>query len=151
MTGPDAPLASAAPAPCPGADDAPVRSRARRCVLLVGAVALMAAADLLLTLTYARTTGLMEVNPMARSMIALGGVQQLVVFKAFTTALCVGMLFLCRRAPSAERASWLCAAGMLALMLHWVRYNASVSQFTNDLAVLATSEGGSELWVSIAD
>lgn len=126
-------------------------ARSRRCVLLLTAILIMGAADLALTLTYAGTVGMIEVNPLARVMIALGGTAQLVLFKAFCTALCAGVLYLCRRAPQAERAAWLCAVGMLVLTAHWVNYNASVSRFTNDMAVLAAGDGGCELWISLAN
>jgi len=126
-------------------------ARSRRCVLLLAAILIMGAADLALTLTYARTVGMIEVNPIARTMIALGGAHQLVVFKAFCTVLCAGFLYLCRRTPQAERAAWLCACGMLVLTAHWVNYNASVSRFTNDIAVLAASDGACDLWISLAN
>lgn len=131
--------------------DRAVRARSRRCTLLIAAILIMGAADLLLTLTYARTVGMIEMNPLARLMIALGGAQQLVLFKACCTAVCAGVLFLCRRAPEAERACWLSAVGMLALTAHWVNYNASVSSFTNDMAVLAASDGACDLWISLAN
>lgn len=126
-------------------------ARSRRCVLLVSAILIMGAADLLLTLTYARTVGMIEVNPLARLMIALGGAHQLVMFKVFCTALSAGVLFLCRRAPVAERASWVCAAAMLALTAHWVNYNATVSSFTNDIALLAANDGACDLWITLAN
>lgn len=125
-------------------------ARARRIAWLMLATALMSIADLMCTLTYMRISGMLEANPLARFMITIGDAQQLIHFKLGMIALCWGSLYLGRRHPRAELSAWICTAIMLLLTLHWINYNASVSLFTNDMAVLALSNGEFEpAWVKI--
>ncbi len=121
----------------------------RRLGLLLLAIALMSGADLLCTLAYMSTIGLIEANPLARLMISIGDIRQLVIFKVFTTLLCCGALFLARSHPLSEKVAWICAAMLLALMLHWTAFNSSVSGLTNEITVLAL-HGGHEWWIPAA-
>lgn len=95
----------------------------RRVSLLVIAITIMGLADLMLTLIYMQTTGMYELNPLARAMVATGGSAQLVVFKLLTLSLSAGVLYLLRRQRVAEPAAWACAAVMCALSIHWISYN----------------------------
>ncbi len=101
-------------------------SRERRTALLTLAIAIMGIADLILTLTYMRSTGMYELNPVARAMVAIGGAQQLVIFKLLSIALGAGILYLLRRRPIAEPAAWGCAAVMCLLSFHWISYNKQI-------------------------
>jgi uncharacterized membrane protein YhaH (DUF805 family) len=113
---------------------------------------LMGVFDLLCTLTYMRTSGMLEANPLAREMIEIGGMRQLVLFKSLTILLSCGAIYLVRRTRQAEVSAWLCTAMMVALTIHWVNYNREVSEFTRDMAVLAMSGGEFEpMWVKIED
>lgn len=126
------------------------RARLRRIYLAMLAIGLMAAADLIFTLTYMRTSGMIEANPLARFMIFIGDAPQLIMFKIFTTALSCGALYLAREHRRAEPAAWVCAAMLLALIVHWNNYNTAVSRFTNDLAILAMTNGADEpRWVKL--
>lgn len=99
-------------------------ARSRRIVLLILALVLMSVADLLCTLTYLTSVGMVEANPIARHMIEIGGVRQLVLYKAFTMTLSCGCIFLIRKKRGAELGAWVCVALLLSLMLHWLQYNA---------------------------
>ena len=99
-------------------------ARSRRIVLLILALVLMSVADLLCTISYLTSVGMVEMNPIARHMIEIGGVRQLVLFKAFTMTLSCGCIFLIRKRRGAEVGAWLCVAVLLSLMLHWLQYNA---------------------------
>ncbi len=130
------------------------RPRARRITILIVAMVMMGIADLLCTLTYMRTSGMLEANPIARFILTTnaveGGSAQLVMFKALTIVLSCGALYLARRHRQAELSAWVCTAMMLTLTLHWINYNRSVSAFTNDMAVLAMSGGEFEpMWVKL--
>jgi hypothetical protein len=83
-------------------------------------------------------------------MIEIAGSRQLILFKLFTVSLSCGVIYLCRRHRRAEQMSWVCALLMLALMLHWVNYNNTISTLTNEISVLATSRS-SDTWVVLAD
>jgi uncharacterized membrane protein YciS (DUF1049 family) len=98
----------------------------RRVSLLVIAITIMGIADLMLTLIYMRTTGMYELNPLARVMVATGGSTQLVLFKLLTLSLSAGMLYLLRRHRIAEPAAWACAAVMCVLSIHWISYNSQI-------------------------
>jgi hypothetical protein len=128
------------------------RMRCRRIGWLMLAMTLMGTADLLCTLTYMRTSGMLEANPLARLVLATGDAQQLVMFKALTILLTCGTLYLARRHRQAELSAWACTTMMLVLTLHWINYNRSVSAFTNDMAVLAMSGGEFEpMWIKLEE
>jgi len=122
-------------------------ARQRRIVLLLIATLIMGVFDLIYTMTYMQSVGMVEVNPLARWMIELGGPNQLILFKAATMWLSAGTLFLCRRHPVAELWTWACCVVMLALMAHWVAYNHAVVGMTHEIVVLATSAEAPDFWV----
>lgn len=127
-----------------------IGARTRRIALLLVAMTLMGVFDLLYTLTYIRTSGMLEANPLARQMIDIGGARQLILFKALTILLSVAAIIFIRRSPKAELSAWLCTAMMLTLTVHWLNYNREVSEFTRDMAVLAMSGGEFEpMWVKL--
>jgi hypothetical protein len=126
------------------------RARARRIGWLIVAMTLMGAADLLCTLTYMRTSGMLEANPIARFVLLAGSAEQLVMFKVLMMLLSCGTLYLARRHRKAEACAWVCTAMMFLLTLHWINFNRSISSFTNDMAVLAMSDGEFEpMWVKL--
>ncbi len=129
--------AGALPAPTP---NLAVQARSRRVTLLVLATIVMGVADLVFTLTYMQSVGLIETNPIARSMINLGGADQLIRYKLFTIALSAGILYLLRTHRAAERCAWLCALTLAALSAHWLEYNSLVLHepaFANPAAAAA--------------
>lgn len=121
----------------------------RRLVLLIIAITLMSLADLALTLTYMRSIGMIELNPVARYMVEIGQTQQLVLFKLFTTVLAGGTLFLLRRCRCAEPTAWLAVAIMLALMVRWNLYNEAVSSATDELTLLASGTQSCAGWIKL--
>ncbi len=123
-------------------------AHARRLMLALVAIALMSLADLICTLIYMSSVGLIELNPLARFMVSVGDTRQLVIFKLFTMTLSCGALYFARRHPLSERVAWICAAGLFVLMLHWTAFNSSVSDLTNEITTLALY-GGHEWWVRL--
>lgn len=113
--------------------------RARRTTLLLLAMLLMGVSDLLCTLAYMRTSGMVELNPLARWVATEGGAAGLVVFKLGTLAMSAGILFGLRYRPIAERCAWGGVVCMLALTLHWVHFNANIPGMTPLLNELAAS------------
>jgi len=105
-------------------------------LLIVGALA-MGGADLLCTLAYVTSIGMVELNPIARHMVQIGGAGQLVMYKLFTMSLSSGCIFLIRRNHKAEWCAWFCFAVMLWLTLHWVQYNQVAPELTSEFALLA--------------
>ncbi len=147
------PLASAANHALAACFDAPtVRPSGahRRVALVLLAVAIMGIADLLFTLTYMTGPGMMEVNPIARTAISLGGVSMLIKFKLLTILLSAGILYCCRKHRSAEIWSWVCAGVMFVLTLHWMHYNSIISDMTHELTTIALSDSAPPEWVKLS-
>lgn len=124
----------------------------RRVALLLLATAMMGIADLLYTLTYMTGPGMMEINPLARHAVALGGTTMLIQFKLLTILMSAGILYCCRRHKTAELWAWVCVGVMFTLMMHWVHYNATITDMTHELTTIALSDGPSVPveWVRIS-
>ncbi len=132
--------AAAVAAPCPGRGvgarrawwprerdgAAVVSARVRRVTLLVLAMVIMGLADLALTLEFLRAVGMLEANPIAREMIAIGGAGQLVRYKLFTIVLSAGLIYLLRRHRAAERCAWVSVVILLGLSAHWRVYAETI-------------------------
>lgn len=99
------------------------RHRSRRVALLIAGIVLLSLGDLLITLTYLRTTGMVEANPIAAWLIrTTGSTAALVAYKLLTVGVCVGLLHRLRRQVEGEVAAW-CAVVILALAaVQWYQY-----------------------------
>jgi len=129
-------------------EEDPRAARARRVILLVLAMTAMNLADLTLSLTYMRSIGMYEANPLAREMIAIGGADQLVRYKLFLTILSGGLLYLLRRHRFAEQAAWASVGVLLLLTMHWGHYNNEVVRQPHvDAAILSVDSA----WVYLGD
>jgi len=100
----------------------------------------MGLGDLACTVIYMTHIGLLEMNPLARFMIEIGGLRQLVVFKLGSMALSCGCLYLTRYHRRTEQMAWVCAVILLLLTVHWMRYNAEIPGLTHEIGVIALSE-----------
>lgn len=112
-------------------------ARSKRVVALLVATLAMSLADLAMTLTYATSVGMMELNPIARAVMATGSPWFLALWKLATVGLGLGILFTYRRFWKTEAATWLCFAMMAALTVHWIGFNKNVTDFSEDYAALA--------------
>lgn len=121
----------------------------RRLYLLLVAIVIMGWADLALTLTYMRTIGMFELNPLARMAVESGQGQRLVLFKLLTMAISAGSLLAMRHHRCAERVAWCSACLMLALMVQWRIYNESLSELTYEFTLLVSGAEQNETWVRI--
>lgn len=101
--------------------------RCTRVRILLAAVIAMSIVDLDMTLVYARNTGMVENNPIARQIMATGSVWLLIVWKFVTVAIAVGLLHRVRRHLSGELGAWLCMAVLCWLTQHWVKYNDEIA------------------------
>jgi hypothetical protein len=121
------------------------RDRSRRVVLLIVGIVLLSLGDLLITVTYLRSTGMLEANPIAGYIIRLtGSVSALTVYKALTVGICVGLLYRLRRLVEGEVAAW-CAVSILAFMsLQWYHY---AHHFDNADVELARSAVFGQEWL----
>lgn len=124
-------------------------ARGRRVALVALATATLGVLDLAFTLTYVRVGGMIELNPLARGMIAIGGMGELVRFKLLTIALSSGVLYLIRHRRGAEWCAWLSLLAMLLLSLHWVRYTHLSDELGPEM--IAQSAATDQRWVAITD
>jgi hypothetical protein len=123
------------------------RDRSRRVILLIVGVVLLSLGDLLITITYLQSTGMLEANPIAGYIIRVtGSVSILTAYKALTVFICVGLLYRLRRLVEGEVAAW-CAVSILAFMsFQWYHY---ARQFDTTDLELARSVGFGEEWLML--
>lgn len=100
--------------------------RATRVLLLLGAALIVSVADLVMTLRFVTSVGMIEANPIARWIMKSGDATTLTIFKMVLTLLSLGTIFFFRRHRSAEIAAWFCFGVMLLLSLHWLDFVSSV-------------------------
>lgn len=112
--------------------------------MIVG-ILLLSLGDLLITITYLQSTGMLEANPIAGYIIRLtGSASALTVYKALTVGVCVGLLYRLRRLVEGEVAAW-CAVSILAFMsLQWFHYARHID---NADVELARSAAFAEEWL----
>ena len=103
------------------------RRRAHRVFALAGGIALLSLADLFLTLTHLRTSGMAEANPVAAYIIrGTGSALALSLYKVATIAICIGVLLRLRRMVAGEVAGWCCLAILGYMCVQWHLYAAAV-------------------------
>ncbi len=106
--------------------------RSRRVVLLIVGIVVLSLADLVITLLYLKSRGMMEANPVAAWIIAhTGSGVLLTAYKVLTVAICVGLLFRLRRHVEGEIGAW-CAVLILAVVsFHWYQYAREIDVLTD--------------------
>ncbi len=123
-------------------------SRPHRVAALACLIVAMGLTDLACTLAYLHGVGLIELNPLARFIIEHGGAASLACFKTLTLLICVGLLVRLRARKQAEFAAWACMVVMVALTLHWARYNEAIAQLT---PYLSESFDPDAAWVRLGE
>lgn len=101
--------------------------RSTRVRILLAAVIAMSFVDLDMTLVYARTTGMVEHNPIAREIMSTGSVWLLILWKLVTVSIAVVLLNRVRRHASGELGAWLCMGVLCWLTVRWVDYNDEIA------------------------
>jgi hypothetical protein len=111
--------------------------RPRRVTILLIAILLLSAGDLVMTLIYLRGVGMLEANPVARVVMSFNSPAMLAAYKLATVGFTVGILYCARRTRYGEGAAWICCGVLACLTLHWARYIDTVSRLGADDIVLA--------------
>ena len=122
-------------------------ARAYRVVFLLLGIAAMSVGDLILTLTYATSIGMVELNPLARLLMQHATTSYIVTFKLLSVSIACGLLFFTRRARVCELATWAAFFGLFWLTMRWVQYNDAMQHITSDVHLLVNSEPRN--WVEI--
>jgi hypothetical protein len=135
---------------CGGESNTPTHRRAFRVTLLLFACVLMSFLDLELTLMFARSVGMYEINPIARAiMVSTGSALAVIGFKLATVAFACAVLYWARHRRSSEIATWLCFATLLTLSIRWLDYGKNVSELTPTYDRVAEVDAAG--WVKMDD
>ncbi len=101
--------------------------RIRRVLLLLGAVIVLSAADLAITVTHLKSAGMVEANPIAALLItSTGSAWMLSAYKILTVAICVGLLYRLRRLRAGEIAAWMSVAILTGMSIQWRVYSDAI-------------------------
>lgn len=125
------------------------QARAQRVWLLVAGTCLFCLGDLYMTLIYALNIGLIEMNPIARSIMQDHPVSVVIGWKILTMLFFSGIMLRARHTRVAELAAWGCFGVMTALCFHWYTYSQDISQYTQEFSALALSED--PRWIHLDD
>ncbi len=116
-------------------------------MLLVAGVILMSLADLVLTLTYLTSTGMIEANPVARAIMRLGSPELLTVWKVLSVGVAAVILVGLRRTRAGEFGAWVCAGVLAWLSGQWMLYGREAEAMLRD--PVAASQVQPETWVAM--
>jgi len=116
---------------------------------MVGAIALLSAGDLYMTMVHLRGFGMMEMNPIARLVMQYQAPWVLIAWKLGTVGLASLILIACRRRKAAELAALVCCLVLTALTVQWIRYSEQASRNTTLLQTIA--DGESAAFVRVHD
>jgi hypothetical protein len=103
--------------------------------------------DLVVTLSYMKTTGMYEANPVVTLLTQCAcPALAIALLKLVSTSVSVGILHWLRHTGSARLVAWLLLGVLSWLMVHWVRYSLVASALgPSSLQNLAGATG----WVSL--
>jgi hypothetical protein len=103
-------------------DDPPnpkVQKAVLRALVLLTAMSIL---DVIWTILVSRTGGMKELNPLGAALIE--DPQSLVILKATATSVAVGILFVIRRHPIAQRGAWWGCLICTLLTVRWLTFNS---------------------------
>ena len=95
--------------------------------MLLVAIGLMSLGDLYMTLTHLTQAGMLEANPLARTIMAYNSPALLSVWKLASVGLAVAILFWARHRGRTEIATWFCFLVLTGLTCRWMVYSDQVS------------------------
>lgn len=129
-------------------------SREGRFVGVLIAIAVMAYADLDMTLAYATSVGMGEGNPVARAVMGIQSTTAVVSYKVLCTLIGLVFLYRSRHSRASEPAAWIVLLVMAWLMVRWTTYTSSIAESPNMYVDAAWNQGvyGDDQaeWVSLA-
>ncbi len=107
-------------------------ARARRVVLLVGAVVLLSVGDLLATMMCLRSMGMQEINPVAEFIIRHNSTAGLILFKFGSVMASVSLLLLIRHRRQGEIGAWIALLILTVLTGYWYVYSDQLYHSTSN-------------------
>lgn len=116
--------------------------------MLIGAIIILSLADLVVTMTHLKSTGMVEANPIAVYLIrATESPWALASFKALTVLICVSLLFKLRRHVEGEIAAWCAVLVLVGMAMMWHSYTRSLAELEDIRMVEAAA--GEENWLQL--
>jgi hypothetical protein len=112
---------------------------------LLALIAVVSMADLWLTLTYLKTSGMSEGNPLARWIMSMNCAWVLVAFKFTLVGFTLSVLWWARKRRSAEIAAWFGCIVMAWLCFRWDGYTQHVA----DVVAAEPEITETSLWMQI--
>lgn len=125
------------------------RRRSLRVWLLVFAIAAMSLADLSMTMTYLRSVGMGEANPLARYVMSLQSPGLLAAWKCVSVAAACVIFVWARKRWTTEAACWGCVFVLTALCIRWIHYSHEATALTPNLQTVLESDTSG--WVTLDD
>lgn len=116
------------------------RARGWRVVTLMIAIIAMSIGDLFMTLTYARSIGMVELNPLARYLMQAPSPAYIIMYKLGSVLIASAILFKARSTRVGELGSWLAFFGLLWLTIRWVEYSEAMVFITGHVHYFANVE-----------
>jgi hypothetical protein len=104
--------------------------RVRRVALLLLVTVALSLFDLMLTLNYARSIGMIEANPIAAWIMREGCSTALIAWKFGSVGLAACIIYALRHRQEGELAAWVCALILVALTAHWLNFGSEVHTLT---------------------
>jgi len=118
------------------------RARGRRVVLLVALIAILSVGDLIATLTFLRSIGMQEINPLAAFIISNQSETGLILFKFGSVVCCVSLILLIRHFRQGEVAAWIAALILVGLTVHWHTYTHQVATIQDPASIVEAQQKG---------
>lgn len=94
---------------------------------LLLATLIMSIGDLYMTLTLAKSVGMLEANPLSRAVMAQDSPALVILWRMGTVLLGLGILYYFRRLARAEIGAWICFIAMLTLTTYWTQYIEAIN------------------------
>jgi len=124
-------------------------SRGRRVAMLLGAILLLSAGDLYMTLTHLTQAGMLEANPVARLVMAYNSPMLLGLWKMCSVGLAIAILFWARHRGRTEIATWFCFLVLTWLTCRWIVYSDQIGTLAEIPAAIAGHPSAE--WVAMTD
>lgn len=122
--------------------------RSIRVVVLIIAIIALSLGDLFMTMTYLRSGGMGEGNPVARLVIEYNSPALLVAWKCASVLLACLIFAVYRRKPFTEAACWCCVLILAWLTVQWWNYSSEAAELAQHIPVIATASERTD-WVQL--
>lgn len=125
------------------------RARSLRVSMLIIAIIALSMGDLSMTMTFLRSVGMGEGNPVARLVIAYDSPALLVAWKCASVMLACLIFAVYRKKAFTEVACWCCVGILCWLTVRWWNYASETTELSQHLHAIATATDRTD-WVQLS-